>query len=146
MRAVWAVLAAIMADCMKSSTSCGICRAKAMQGCRPVTVYDITQQQGCSRVQCPPAGCEDGALVVWDLPTRQPVRTLQMPAKGPISAVLVMDRPMFLPGQSVADATLERPPETDWDLSSAEDLWQELVRGMQVWSSNPFEHADLAHK
>ena len=84
--------------------------------------------------------------MVWDLPTRQPVRTLQMPAKGPISAVLVMDRPMFLPGQSVADATLERPPETDWDLSSAEDLWQELVRGMQVWSSKAFEHADLAHK
>ena len=44
--------------------------------------------------------------MVWDLPTRQPVRTLQMPAKGSISAVLVMDRPMFLPGQSAADATL----------------------------------------
>ena len=52
--------------------------------------------------------------MVWDLPTRQPVRTLQMPAKGPISAVLVMDRPMFLPGESVADAILEPPPESYW--------------------------------
>ena len=49
--------------------------------------------------------------MVWDLPTRQPVRTLQMPAKGPISAVLVMDRPMFLPGGSAADAALKRPPD-----------------------------------
>ena len=62
--------------------------------------------------------------MVWDLPTRQPVRTLQMPAKGPISAVLVMNRPMFLPGQSLADATLKQPP---WDLSLAEDTWQELA-------------------
>lgn len=52
------------------------------------------------------AGCEDGALVVWDLPTRQPVRTLQMPAKGPISAVLVMDRPMFLPGSKAGSRGL----------------------------------------
>ena len=51
--------------------------------------------------------------MVWDLPTRQPVRTLQMPAKGPISAVLVMDRAMFLLGESVADATF---PKSGWDL------------------------------
>ena len=41
-------------------------------------------------------GCEDGSVVVWDLHTRQPVRALQKAGKGPVTGLLVMDRPAFL--------------------------------------------------
>lgn len=43
-----------------------------------------------------PAGCEDGTVTVWDLRTRQPIRTLQKGGKGPVTGLLVMDRPAFL--------------------------------------------------
>ncbi|KAL0027630.1 hypothetical protein WJX79_003997 [Trebouxia sp. C0005] len=42
------------------------------------------------------SGCEDGTVTVWDMRTRQPIRTLQKAGKGPVTAVLVMDRPAFL--------------------------------------------------
>lgn len=42
------------------------------------------------------AGCVDGSARVWDVQTRQPLRTLANPAKGPVTAVLVMDRPSYL--------------------------------------------------
>ena len=42
------------------------------------------------------AGCEDGSVTVWDLRTRQPIRTLQKAGKGPVTGLLVMDRPAFL--------------------------------------------------
>ena len=41
-------------------------------------------------------GCEDGTVTVWDMRTRQPIRTLQKAGKGPVTALLVMDRPAFL--------------------------------------------------
>ena len=41
-------------------------------------------------------GCEDGTVTVWDMRTRQPIRTLQKAGKGPVTALLVMDRPSFL--------------------------------------------------
>ena len=43
-----------------------------------------------------PAGCDDGTVTVWDLRTRQPIRTLQKGGKGPVTGLLVMDRPAFL--------------------------------------------------
>lgn len=42
------------------------------------------------------AGCEDGSVTVWDLRTRQPIRTLQKAGKGAVTGLLVMDRPPFL--------------------------------------------------
>lgn len=42
------------------------------------------------------SGCEDGTVTVWDMRTRQPIRTLQKAGKGPVTALLVMDRPAFL--------------------------------------------------
>ena len=35
-------------------------------------------------------------MTVWDLRTRQQVRTLQKAGKGPVTGVLVTDRPPFL--------------------------------------------------
>ena len=50
------------------------------------------------------AGCVDGSARVWDVQTRQPLRTLANPAKGPVTAVLVMDRPSYLvPGTLDSD-------------------------------------------
>ncbi|KAL3153211.1 hypothetical protein ABBQ38_011961 [Trebouxia sp. C0009 RCD-2024] len=42
------------------------------------------------------SGCEDGSVIVWDLRTRQPIRTLQKAGKGSVTGLLVMDRPPFL--------------------------------------------------
>lgn len=42
------------------------------------------------------SGCEDGSVTVWDLRTRQPVRAVQKAGKGPVTGLLVMDRPAFL--------------------------------------------------
>ena len=58
----------------------------------------------CLASTCPPpwrltpyhAGSADGSARVWDVQTRQPLRTLPNPAKGPLTAVLVVDRPPFL--------------------------------------------------
>lgn len=43
-----------------------------------------------------PAGCEDGTVTVWDLCTRQPIRTLHKGGKGPVTGLMVLDRPAFL--------------------------------------------------
>lgn len=42
------------------------------------------------------AGSDNGAVTVWDLQTRQPIRILQKAGKGPVTGILVMDRPPFL--------------------------------------------------
>jgi pre-rRNA-processing protein IPI3 len=42
------------------------------------------------------SGGEDCAVRVWDLRSRQPVRLLQNPAKGPVSALLVLSQPPYL--------------------------------------------------
>ncbi len=53
------------------------------------------------------AGCADGSARVWDVQTRQPLRTLSNPAKGPLTAVLVLDRPTFLaPGAEAGIASV----------------------------------------
>lgn len=35
-------------------------------------------------------------MTVWDLRTRQPIRTLQKAGKGAVTGLVVMDRPAFL--------------------------------------------------
>lgn len=42
------------------------------------------------------SGSEDGTVRVWDVSSRQPVRTLDNAAKGPVSAVIVIDKPPFM--------------------------------------------------
>ena len=42
------------------------------------------------------AGSDDGVVTVWDLQTRQPIRTLQKAGKGAVTGLLVLDRPAFL--------------------------------------------------
>lgn len=42
------------------------------------------------------SGTDDGVVTVWDLRSRQPIRTLQKAGKGPVTGLLVMDRPPFL--------------------------------------------------
>ena len=41
-------------------------------------------------------GSDDGVVTVWDLRSRQPIRTLQKAGKGPVTGLLVIDRPPFL--------------------------------------------------
>lgn len=42
------------------------------------------------------SGSDDGVVTVWDLQTRQPIRTLQKAGKGAVTGLLVLDRPAFL--------------------------------------------------
>ena len=42
------------------------------------------------------AGSEDQSVRVWDLRSRQQVRLLPNPAKGPVTALLLLDRPPFM--------------------------------------------------
>lgn len=64
----------------------------AMEGhTRAVTALGITGD-GAHLV----SGSEDGSVRVWDLRSRQPVRVLQAPAKGPVTSLLVLDRPPFM--------------------------------------------------
>ncbi|GAB4815509.1 hypothetical protein N2152v2_002555 [Parachlorella kessleri] len=42
------------------------------------------------------SGSEDQSVRVWDLQSRQQVRLLQNPAKGPVTGLLVIDRPPFM--------------------------------------------------
>lgn len=43
------------------------------------------------------SGSADGTARVWDLRTRQPVRSIDAPGKVPISGLLVIDRPLHMP-------------------------------------------------
>lgn len=43
------------------------------------------------------SGSEDTSVIVWDLRSRQPVRTLAGASKGPVSSVLLLQRPEFMP-------------------------------------------------
>lgn len=43
------------------------------------------------------SGGEDGSVRVWDLRSRQPVRVLAAPVKGPVTGLIVLDRPEFMP-------------------------------------------------
>ena len=56
------------------------------------------------------AGSEDGSVRIWDAPTRQTVRTLSNPAKGPISSLLVLDRPPFMAAGQGASKGLAAAP------------------------------------
>lgn len=42
------------------------------------------------------SGSEDGTVRIWDTVTRQPLRVLPSPAKGAITAIVVLDRPAAL--------------------------------------------------
>ena len=42
------------------------------------------------------AGSEDGSVRVWELRSGQAVHVMPSPAKGPITGLLVLDRPPFL--------------------------------------------------
>eukprot|EP00887_Chlorella_sp_A99_P003431 scaffold7.g3431.t1 len=48
------------------------------------------------------SGGEDGSVRIWDLRSRQQVRVLANPAKGPVTGLLVLDRPPFM--QASGDA------------------------------------------
>ncbi|KAK9818942.1 hypothetical protein WJX74_004888 [Apatococcus lobatus] len=56
------------------------------------------------------SGSEDGSVRVWDAPTRQTVRTLTNPAKGPIACLLVLDRPPFMAAGQGASRGLAPAP------------------------------------
>ena len=43
------------------------------------------------------SGSEDCSVRVWDLRSRQPIRVLERPVKGPVSSVIVLDRPIYMP-------------------------------------------------
>ncbi len=42
------------------------------------------------------AGSEDGSVRVWELRSGQAVHVMACPAKGPVTGLLVLDRPPFL--------------------------------------------------
>ncbi len=56
------------------------------------------------------SGADDGALRVWDLRSRQPVRELPAPAKGPVTGLLVLDRPPAMPAGPGAGGGARRGP------------------------------------
>jgi pre-rRNA-processing protein IPI3 len=56
------------------------------------------------------SGADDGALRVWDLRSRQPVRELPAPAKGPVTGLLVLDRPPAMPAGPGAGGGGRRGP------------------------------------
>ena len=41
-------------------------------------------------------GSEDGSVRVWELRSGQAVHVMASPAKGPVTGLLVLDRPPFL--------------------------------------------------
>lgn len=43
------------------------------------------------------SGSEDNSVRIWDLRTRQPIKIFENPSKGPVSSVLVIDRPTHMP-------------------------------------------------
>jgi len=43
------------------------------------------------------SGSEDSSVMVWDLQSRQPIRNFSSPVKGPVSGVLVLQKPEYMP-------------------------------------------------
>lgn len=43
------------------------------------------------------SGSEDSSVMVWDLRSRQPIRTFSSPVKGPVSGVIVLQKPECMP-------------------------------------------------
>lgn len=94
----------------------------------------------------PPAGCEDGAVTVWDLRTRQPIRTLQKGGKGPVTGLLVMDRPAFLAagqggrGEGCNDAAhnsaSRKGPQRPQPLAPFSKYY-EVAGGLKPWEGVP---------
>eukprot|EP00951_Prasinocladus_malaysianus_P018277 scaffold145422_cov18-Prasinocladus_malaysianus.AAC.1 len=43
------------------------------------------------------AGSDDGTVCVFEMRSRQAVRTINTPSKAPVATVLTLDRPTFMP-------------------------------------------------
>jgi len=50
------------------------------------------------------SGSEDSSVMVWDLRSRQPIRTFSSPVKGPVSGVIVLQKPEYMPAGGTARA------------------------------------------
>jgi pre-rRNA-processing protein IPI3 len=48
------------------------------------------------------SGSEDASVMVWDLRSRQPIRTFASPVKGPVSGVIVLQKPEYMPAGGTA--------------------------------------------
>jgi pre-rRNA-processing protein IPI3 len=48
------------------------------------------------------SGSEDSSVMVWDLRSRQPIRTFASPVKGPVSGVIVLQKPEYMPAGGTA--------------------------------------------
>ncbi len=48
------------------------------------------------------SGSEDSSVMVWDLRSRQPIRTFSAPVKGPVSGVIVLQKPEYMPAGGTA--------------------------------------------
>ena len=44
------------------------------------------------------SGSEDGSVRIWDLRSRQTIKVLDAPVKGPVSGIIVIDKPEAMPG------------------------------------------------
>ena len=78
------------ASCLHSQHSCEL---SGWLHCSTAVSWHVFSFNHCHSCY---TGCEDGTVTVWDMRTRQPIRTLQKAGKGAVTAVLLMDRPAFL--------------------------------------------------
>ena len=85
-------------------------------------------------------------VTVWDLRTRQPIRTLQKAGKGPVTSLLVMDRPAFLaagqggrgdrPSNSAHSSSSKKGPQRPQALAPFSKYYG-AAGGVRAWDGVP---------
>ena len=85
-------------------------------------------------------------MTVWDLRTRQPIRTLQKGGKGPVTGLLVMDRPAYLAAgqggrgarrdESVQNSASRKGPQRPQPLAPFSKYYG-VAGGLKPWQGVP---------